>query len=569
MALPEAPNSRSEQYLAKIAGQETELPEAPNSRVEQYLEYIAENGTVSEEEIAEQVSAWLEDNIHEDPTVVIDASLSVSGAAADAKATGDGIANAKVQMSGDLNKVTDLVGNSLATDNVLWSADSVTVAATGSNFASKVLYEYTGDMAVDDVWSFSAESITGNTNLGALYIRLYNGNTLIRNVIDQSHATCTLQNSDIIAGLNRITFVFYPASGTPLTQDAVCVKPAIYRGYTMYPYSERFINYINNATARRKDQSFTYRGTLASGVTVDTELSFAPKYGFVAGISGRVNNFDQITLQFDEYSPNQIIIDQTSVTLKSRFITDSVLTHGVTIADDICISIIADNPDTVKVTVESKGVKNQVSGDFTITSYENIKLINGTSEVSDVVFTLGCGSINNNVWIIGDSYLSMTNGARWPYYLWQNNYTSNVLACGATGAGPAQTRKWISSLLTFGTPKSIVFCMGMNYSTDSEAVAQNWKNDVDWLVGICETNSIELILATIPTIATKNNEYKNAFVRNSGYRYIDFAKAVGADASGEWYDGMISSDDIHPSGLGAIALYHEAIASVPELTYSR
>lgn len=106
MALPEAPKSRSEQYLAKIAGQEVTLPEAPNSRVEQYLDYIVENGTVSEEEIAEQVSAWLEENIHEDPTVVIDASLSVSGAAADAKAAGDEIGGLKSA----LDLVTDFVG---------------------------------------------------------------------------------------------------------------------------------------------------------------------------------------------------------------------------------------------------------------------------------------------------------------------------------------------------------------------------------------------------------------------------------------------------------------------------
>lgn len=93
MALPEGPQSRAEQYLAKIAGQAASLPEAPRSRVEQYLDYIAENGTVSKEEIAEQVSEkvsdWLEENIHEDPTVVIDSSLSVSGAAADAKVAGD------------------------------------------------------------------------------------------------------------------------------------------------------------------------------------------------------------------------------------------------------------------------------------------------------------------------------------------------------------------------------------------------------------------------------------------------------------------------------------------------
>lgn len=44
MALPNAPQSRNEKYLAKIAGQEVELPNEPLSREEQYLDYIAKNG---------------------------------------------------------------------------------------------------------------------------------------------------------------------------------------------------------------------------------------------------------------------------------------------------------------------------------------------------------------------------------------------------------------------------------------------------------------------------------------------------------------------------------------------
>lgn len=101
MALPEGPQSRAEQYLAKIAGQAGSLPEAPRSRVEQYLDYIAANGTVSKEEIAEQVSDWLEENIHEDPTVVIDSSLSISGAAADAKVSGDEVTALKQYLGYD------------------------------------------------------------------------------------------------------------------------------------------------------------------------------------------------------------------------------------------------------------------------------------------------------------------------------------------------------------------------------------------------------------------------------------------------------------------------------------
>lgn len=44
MALPEKPFSRKEQYLSKIAGQDTEIPEEPFSREEMYLDEIAKNG---------------------------------------------------------------------------------------------------------------------------------------------------------------------------------------------------------------------------------------------------------------------------------------------------------------------------------------------------------------------------------------------------------------------------------------------------------------------------------------------------------------------------------------------
>lgn len=44
MTLPEKPFSRREQYLSKIAGQDTEIPEEPFSREEMYLDEIARNG---------------------------------------------------------------------------------------------------------------------------------------------------------------------------------------------------------------------------------------------------------------------------------------------------------------------------------------------------------------------------------------------------------------------------------------------------------------------------------------------------------------------------------------------
>lgn len=330
----------------------------------------------------------------------------------------------------------------------------------------------------------------------------------------------------------------------------------------------------NLGVVAKKTQAFTFRGNLAASSSKDTGLGFAVKTGFKAGLYGEFSgSFGGLTFQFDAYSPNQIIVDDTNVTLKVRFASDVVLPHGITVSDNIQVNIIADDPASIKVTVASNGTQNTVTGAFVISAYESFKLINGSSAMYNVVFTMGCGSINHNVWLFGDSYFGMTNPARWPYYINQNGYMKNTLFCGSTGSGATEGNLWLPSLLSLGTPKTIVWCMGMNYPPDSSsAPAASWVSQVRNLMSTCEANGIELVLATIPTVPTINHEQKNAFVRASGYRYIDFAKAVGADSNGHWIGygtdkDMLSSDGVHPSVYGAIALYNAAIAAVPELTY--
>lgn len=84
------------------------------------------------------------------------------------------------------------------------------------------------------------------------------------------------------------------------------------------------------------------------------------------------------------------------------------------------------------------------------------------------------------------------------------------------------------------------------------------------------SNKIEEVKETIPTVSGNGsiriNKYKNSIVKSSGFRYIDFDSAVGADeTTGEWYTGMLSSDGVHPSVQGAITLYNKAISDFPEL----
>ena len=57
--------------------------------------YGAGKAAAVSEKVAETVTEWLEENVDPDSGYVIDKSLTIEGAAADAKATGDGIDDLK------------------------------------------------------------------------------------------------------------------------------------------------------------------------------------------------------------------------------------------------------------------------------------------------------------------------------------------------------------------------------------------------------------------------------------------------------------------------------------------
>ncbi len=66
-------------------------------------------------------------------------------------------------------------------------------------------------------------------------------------------------------------------------------------------------------------------------------------------------------------------------------------------------------------------------------------------------------------------------------------------------------------------------------------------------------------------VATVDNTYKNAYIRSSGCRYVDLAKAVGSDISTSWFAGLLSNDGVHPSTEGDKMIADFMISQVPEM----
>lgn len=264
---------------------------------------------------------------------------------------------------------------------------------------------------------------------------------------------------------------------------------------------------------------------------------------------------------------NSFVVDATNVSYYARTntVTPVSVAHGLTISRNIQIIIEQTSVGTYKFTLISDG--NLFTHEFTQSrqTIGNPYVLSDNSALTNCKLTWTCADLAKEIWMFGDSYFAYDT-ARWPYYLHEYDYDKNVLMDGFPGEAGINGRVAFNNLLLFGTPKEAVWCLGMNDGSDSDsAPSTNWTNAKNYFLQHCNANEIEPIFCTIPSVPTINHEQKNAWIRSSGYRYIDFAKAVGATASGQWYSGMLSSDNVHPTEQGARALFARVLLDLPEI----
>jgi len=242
--------------------------------------------------------------------------------------------------------------------------------------------------------------------------------------------------------------------------------------------------------------------------------------------------------------------------------------HGLTIADNLSIDVYsAPNQNLYYVQVGTNGTEYTTPDQFSIGPTGLIyPYASMEGSASFVQFSAECNT-QRPIWLFGDSYLGTYNTARWAYYLVNREKDSRVMMDSYAGENSTSAFASLEKLIECGVPDYIVWCLGMNDGGDSGTTPNStWLGYIESMLALCEENNITPILATIPTVPSINNEGKNAWVRESGYQYIDFAKAVGASDQGVWFDGMQSTDNVHPSVTGAVTLYHAALAGCPQFS---
>ena len=315
-------------------------------------------------------------------------------------------------------------------------------------------------------------------------------------------------------------------------------------------------------------------GSIASGDSfyID-DIGTGLKDGYIVAFKGYITSFGSIKLGFGS-ATNAITVDSTNVTIKNGYTADVVLSHGLTIANELSF-IFELIKGVANITVGSNGGLFKTTVDWVQLNASNgtPTIISTSTVMTDCELRVVFNAAERKTWVLGDSYISVESNRRWTYYLNQYDWFTNSLFQGVPGMYSSSNVTALKRLLRFGKPKRIVFASGMNDGTDGENDPNtNWKNARDEFLSVCEAEGIEPIFATVPTVTGANppttlinNEKKNTWIRGSGYRYIDFAKAVGANSSGVWYSGMLGSDGVHPTEQGAKALFTQAITDLPEL----
>lgn len=353
-----------------------------------------------------------------------------------------------------------------------------------------------------------------------------------------------------------------------IAKSGTYVLPIVDDSFTSEVYPPPAKALASVAQDATKEKSITRRGSLASGDTWEFEENNIST-GKVLSFSGTITAFSSLEIGHgrNESEANYVKIDGTNVYEYGGGSVINTYPHGLTIEDNIQLTITVKNENAYNaylVLVSSGETFEQTMprwyGDSGALFVKSVG-----SALSDCSFGWTCTNYRKPTFVFGDSYLGYATPNRWAYHLLHDGYEQYLDGYGGRRTPYAYLSFKLA--ISHATPKYVLWAMGMN-DPDNNAVSSDWLNATQKMLDLCERNGITPILATIPNVAKsgRDNTYKNEWVRNSGYRYVDFASAVGGiEVGSSWYDGMLNSDELHPNEKGAIALYRQVLADFPEI----
>lgn len=271
-----------------------------------------------------------------------------------------------------------------------------------------------------------------------------------------------------------------------------------------------------------------------------------------------------------EYGSSYVKVDATKVYVYNNGSETLSYSHELTIKDYLYIEILVGQHANQRAIIRvcTNGGQN-----YRDDRGAGLEFVNSVGTVSFYcikdAYNLVCSycvtDLFKDVIVFGDSYVSLQDTSRWTDMLLRRSLSGFAISGFSGGTSSDE----ITSFLTIGKmrmPGTVIWAMGMNDPDNEDSVNTSWKECVEEVMQYCKDNGNELILCTIPNCPSIRHTFKNEYVRNSGYKVIDFARAVNADIyPSSWYDGMLSVDNVHPTQEGAMCLASEVMAVVPKL----
>lgn len=350
----------------------------------------------------------------------------------------------------------------------------------------------------------------------------------------------------------------------PADVDGIIIT-RVNNGYTYKIYHEHY-DAIEKANIKLPKLGYMRStGDIGDGESLELP-EHNVKHDGVTAFTCRITSFDSIKIGKNISGTPYAIIDDTNIVLTNSS-TSVTVAHGLTIADDLQVIIeTQQNTKLKRIVVSSHGNDYVYNSDFGWLDDQGEPYVTSIgSTLTDCVLSWTSRHINKPIWIFGDSYISYANN-RWAYYLIQDGYLESCMLNGFSGEASTKAYAALANLLTATVPKMVVWCIGMNNGDTESAVNSTWKEYYDKIINLSKKYGFELILYTTPTTPDVNNNFKNAIVRASGYRYVDVDGALKADDNGNWISGTLYSDNVHPTVQGAKVIYHRFLADLPELT---
>lgn len=497
---------------------------------------------------------------------IIDPTLSIAGKAADAKKTGAGISDLKSDIGLILQAdyPENVFNNEWVVDETINQGDGSFIPHNGYARTDFIPIK-AGTVNIGIKYTGSLIQVVTNYcvyNSAKEKVTFGNGNALPITIVgDMSYSTITVEQDGYIAlniyKQNR-TLKYYVSSNVTPTKYVDYYEPVEIINPILFDDSSIGSMTYGKTPSQVKKDSFV------DGETMVVESNSIKKHQLTTFFA-KVTSFDTLYIGHGQGSYGYYIkIDNTNMTYMSDGTSGTAIAHGLTIEDYICVIISVDLVLNSKITIITKsGQFTRTQGGWTGTKDE-IFAKNENSILTDAILTWNSDDYKKAVWAFGDSYFATNTNIRWTYWAMTAWGFDNALLNGYAGAASESAYTDLITALKHGTPKYLLWCLGMNDHDTSSAANATWLEKVEAIKTICKRRGITLILATIPNVVNPayNNTHKNQYVRESGYRYVDFAEAV------EGVSGWLSDDNVHPSEIGARLLAAKAITDCPELMQS-